>query len=214
MQKGQAPVLILIGILIIMTAAGGAFYLGRQTTPKPSPNPVVTSTTLPSPKDASPVPNGTEETTNWKTYTNKETSFEFKYPPILVKEDIESGVLFSDKDIECSRECPTRLGVGVSDNRTDFDKIYSMPEGASISNYTPFETLVKVRNIIVGGLPATQYKTVSDPALTTRTFALMTVIKYKNVFIEFNSRFGIVNKEYDDRFSPLYDQILSTFKFL
>ena len=44
MQKGQILIFLLVGILVL-AAAGGAFYLGRQTTPTPSPTPVITSQT-------------------------------------------------------------------------------------------------------------------------------------------------------------------------
>lgn len=39
MQKGQALIFLVVGILII-AVVGGIFYLGRSTTPKPSPTPI------------------------------------------------------------------------------------------------------------------------------------------------------------------------------
>ena len=44
MQRGQVLIFLLVGILFI-AVAGGAYYLGRQTTPKPSPTPTVVSQT-------------------------------------------------------------------------------------------------------------------------------------------------------------------------
>lgn len=45
MQKGQGLILVIIGILVVGLIAAGAYYLGRSTssTPKTSPNPVITS---------------------------------------------------------------------------------------------------------------------------------------------------------------------------
>lgn len=49
MQKGQTAILILVGILVI-AAIGGAFYLGKQTSPKSQPqSQEVTSQATPSP---------------------------------------------------------------------------------------------------------------------------------------------------------------------
>lgn len=44
MQKGQILIWIVVGALIV-AIAGGAYYLGKSTTPKPSPTPVVNSQT-------------------------------------------------------------------------------------------------------------------------------------------------------------------------
>ena len=77
MQKGFGVIYILVGILVVTLIAGGAFYLGGQTTPKP----VVTSSSQPSiSPDVSPAPTDAGETTNWKTYTNTKYGFSFKYP--------------------------------------------------------------------------------------------------------------------------------------
>lgn len=44
MQKGQALILIIVGLLIIAVVAGGAYYLGRQTQ-QPTPTPLSSTTT-------------------------------------------------------------------------------------------------------------------------------------------------------------------------
>lgn len=76
-QKGQTLIFLLVGVLIIATIAG-AFYLGRSSTPKSSPNPQATSQTPSPTQDASHEPTSSAETANWKTYTNDK--FSFKYP--------------------------------------------------------------------------------------------------------------------------------------
>lgn len=45
MQKGQTGILLLAGVLLIAVLVGGAYYLGRQTSPKPSPPPVSSPST-------------------------------------------------------------------------------------------------------------------------------------------------------------------------
>lgn len=91
MQKGFGIIFLLIGILVI-TVAGGAFYLGRQTTPKPSPNPVITSqtpqpTSALTPNTPSPAPTTPDQTVNWKTYTNSTYKFLIKYPSNWISEN-------------------------------------------------------------------------------------------------------------------------------
>ena len=89
MQKGVGVIYILVGVLIL-AAIGGAYYLGKSSTPKPS-TPVVSQTPKPTPSstlDTNPAPTGAGETVytesdrsaNWKTYTNTKYGFSFKYP--------------------------------------------------------------------------------------------------------------------------------------
>lgn len=86
MQKGQTQVLILAGIVILIAVAGGIFFLGRVTAPKPQ-LPVATSSPQPSPTPDETVYTESDETTNWKTYTNTNYGFSVKYPTDLEVED-------------------------------------------------------------------------------------------------------------------------------
>lgn len=74
-QKGFVPTLILLGIVLAVMIAGGAYYLGvhKSSTPVSSPTPVVNSQT----PQAITVPSPAE-TANWKTYSGK--FYSFKYP--------------------------------------------------------------------------------------------------------------------------------------
>lgn len=74
MQKGQILIWIIVGAMII-AAAGGAYFLGRSTSPKPPTTPTVVSQT-PQP---TPTPSA-DETANWKTLTSEELGFSIKYP--------------------------------------------------------------------------------------------------------------------------------------
>ncbi len=85
MQKGFTPILILIGVLLIAGVAGGAFYLGRVSTPKlESQNPVFTSQSSPTPTALH-----IDETVGWKTYTDEVQKFAIKYPSNYIRQDIE-----------------------------------------------------------------------------------------------------------------------------
>lgn len=66
MQKGFAPILILVGILVALALAGGVYFFGKSQVAKLQ-NPVVVSQT----PQATPTPSSTsDETASWKTYTN------------------------------------------------------------------------------------------------------------------------------------------------
>lgn len=106
MQKGQAQVLILAGIVILLAVAGGIFYLGRITAPK-----LQNITTSPTPQ-----PSPVDETANWKTYTNTKYGYSLKYPPETILEEKPGDVVFLDKQIyiavtssdpeQCRGDCP------------------------------------------------------------------------------------------------------------
>ncbi len=114
MQKGSALIFLLIGTLII-TVAGGAFYLGRQTTPKPSPIPVTTSQPTSKP---SPTQSPADETTNWKTYTNPANTFSLRYPPERIVIITDSGLVrVEPEDLSTSRSGLSTVTDIPDDNR-------------------------------------------------------------------------------------------------
>lgn len=75
MKKGFAPIIILLGITIIAVLVGGVLvytnYSNNQSKLNPQPTPTSTS----------------DETANWKTYTNKKYGFSFKYPSNWVENE-------------------------------------------------------------------------------------------------------------------------------
>ncbi len=91
-QKGFAPILIILGIVLLLGVAGGVYYYIQQV-PKygmgfvPSPPEVIRQRQTSTPSST------IDETANWKTYTNKRVGFEIKYPP-----DVDIG---------------TQLGMGM-----------------------------------------------------------------------------------------------------
>ena len=111
MQRGFAPILVLVGILILAIIAGGVYYFGRSQIVKPQPqNPVVVYQT-PQPTlapssfpDVNPVPNGTGETANWKTYTNTKYGYQVKYP---------AGEIWYDEENPKHRDLVHSVGINI-----------------------------------------------------------------------------------------------------
>ncbi len=93
MEKGQTGILILVGVLVALAIAGGAYFLGKSTflgistklEPISQPTPQIVKS-QPTPKSestssvASPAPNGAGDMANWKTYTNNTYGFLIQYP--------------------------------------------------------------------------------------------------------------------------------------
>lgn len=80
-QKGLAPILIVL--ILAATLVGGYFIYQRQAVPKPyHPAPTAAPEIKPSPTS--------DETVNWKTYTNSMYGFAFQYPPNLMPNEDRS----------------------------------------------------------------------------------------------------------------------------
>ena len=80
MSKGFSAVYVLVGILVLVGVAGGAYFLGRQTLSLRGPE--GSAAILPT---SPPTPSVTEstssaDTTIWKTYINNEYQYSLNYP--------------------------------------------------------------------------------------------------------------------------------------
>lgn len=95
-QKGFAPIIVILGIVLLLGVAGGAYYFGtrkaitpidpRACTQEAKICPDGTSVGRTGPTcEFSPCPtvapaNTTAETADWKTYTNTKYNYSIKYP--------------------------------------------------------------------------------------------------------------------------------------
>lgn len=117
MQKGFAPIIILVGILVI-AAIGGVFYLGKQTSKPTQPQQVISpmtpsptqdvsrgqnvSVVSPTPNNSTPKPLDTKRTAlnyslpkGWTTITDKTGYIEVGYDP-NIQEVITTKDLYID----------------------------------------------------------------------------------------------------------------------
>lgn len=78
-QKGFISLFVALSFIFIVGIAGGAYYLGRQTSPEPLPQNLETASQAPKlTRNPSSAP---DETTNWLTLKNNSCNLSLQYPP-------------------------------------------------------------------------------------------------------------------------------------
>lgn len=188
-QKGQAPILIVVAILVLLAIAAGAYYFGKSQTLKiQSPSPVVTS----------PIPQliPSDETSNWKIYSDEEFKFQIKYPPNWYTEKQSSSIYISESpipDIPLTHGLPSAFQMSV--------------DSISSENFSP---VWKVQESVIT-IDKVQGKKFVDlepsPALEVlETRIILDNSPYRYTFV-------FQNKDNQGTHNPVFDQILSTFKF-
>lgn len=78
-EKGFAPILILIGTVVVVSIVYGTYYLGAFKNNRPVTTPNIVQNT-PYPTTAQNSISTPDEITNWKTYTNNYYRYSLKYP--------------------------------------------------------------------------------------------------------------------------------------
>ena len=197
-QKGFTLILILVGIVIIASVAGGAYYFGKSQMSKPQPpNPMVTSQT------PQPTPSPTNEIVNWKTYTNKKLSF--RYPPDW---EVSSPEFFGPRIVVefKYKQTPLFTLTEVDNYKQDTKKPY-----ISLNEFIGSSRIDKTKDIMISGNPAKQ---VIDPgeqghSLPSEEILLFTPDKSSIISLHYS-------KDYYDQpdSDKMLDQISATFKFL
>ncbi|MBI2018289.1 hypothetical protein HYS96_01145 [Candidatus Daviesbacteria bacterium] len=183
MQKGQVQI-ILIGILVLAVVAAGAYYLGRQTTPKPSLAPVITSQT------PQPSPSPTDETANWKTYTFKNPNIPYNYvishpSEALVNEEIKG---YSGKTILNINGGTMEILVNL-DVQGEVDPVKS--ESINVAGNETTKFYMNDTTVIIKAVPFPDAK--------------------NTVLFQFNLP---KDTQKAKELESVFDQILSTFKFI
>ena len=216
-QKGFVPILVVILIAVVMLGGG---YLAYQQTNKdsstPPPNQVVCT------QDAKLCPDGTSvgrtgpncefaacpnpesspsaETASWKTYTNNNYSFRFNYPQdwkISTQIGTDNSSFFITLIAPNQRsQLGDNINIDVHDNRTNL----------SIDQY--------IRKI--AGSDPYQYKTVEVNGLQAREYLDLPEASYvRRIYIKHESYIYEISIQSDvDEYLAIFDQILSTFRFI
>lgn len=218
-QKGFAPILIILGIVLLLGAVGGAYYFG-QSSVKPSTSvsqtPVSNSQTSISPTQSpakttiSPtptsVPTVVDETVSWKTYVNTKYGFSFKYPQGFETDTasgnpIDSGKIFRISFLSLDKEDTLSIMTALAE--ADFSyarKTYGFEGMKNISDSSiqvgSFDTEITL----------TDSETDKTPVGLDKISSYNVVVKDKLLVIEYGGKVETVSLQ-------KLKQILSTFKF-
>lgn len=195
---------IMLGVLIIAGLAGGAYYLGRQASPRPSPPPVTSpasrgeQTPQPTPSsNASREPTASTETASWKIYTTSKLTF--KYPPGFRVEEREKDffvIVPSGKDVLAPQE-GISIDARLLQDKADFNRIVERAK----------DDLTDIRVESMGDWIKISGKV--GPGFGEGLPVTIALIKYQQ---------GAISVEYlqtDPSITPIiFDRVLTSFRFL
>lgn len=165
------------------------------------------SHTLTSP---SPIPTSSDETANWKMFTNTKYGYSIKHPDNWYDAGSYDGDWYFDQvfsNTPVDKPSPSaqsirvrvikRVGPAWKDTKVYFDEIYNDPNGS---------------HFLIDNVPATKIIEVPGKEKATEPYYSINAYAYKNGRVY---RIYIIeeNKEIAKKIEPVFNQILSTFKF-
>lgn len=210
MQKGQILIWIIIGVMVT-AVAGGAYYLGRSSSPKPSPIPTVVSQTPQPTLSQTPTP---DETANWRTYTSTSGKFTIKYP--IEWKVLNGGSLSTGTEI-------VSFGPNITGVTEDLNiKMWIQMQSATNPN-SSIKNAEDYKNSLVKGYSSNPNSNISVTAATVdgvSGFKLSYIdsgVKITNILIDKNGLvYSIAIRQttpYSEQDLQIFNQILSTFRF-
>ncbi len=198
-RKGNILVIFLAAGLVLSLAATGYFFwqnqiLKQQT--EPGPYPIDQSKTLTPSLD---------ETANWKTYTDSQQRFTFKYPETMTVNTI--GYVGGSGEIKTNdfQYVPLNTQQGYRAEMQIYPDSKSLDDQVSLACINAM-TGKKIDNCNLSNLTINGYKTVvTENANGVKTFYI------------YGDKIGVAffdGVTINDSYKHILDQILSTFKFL
>lgn len=220
MSKGFAPILIILGIVLILGVVGGVYYFGKSFVKLPtSSSQITTSQILVSPTQPlvkttiSPTSTAVDETANWKSKSTK--LLFFKYPSNWEEsQDKETGgytlikpinndkvwVGINDSTYTNQSETPEQLAKQALGNETPVNKKQTIVDGHSAvyqERHYPNDARIEV---YIGDVKEMSEFPAQDggPRLTSGTHS---------IFMEVRDLAQLETSK------TIFNQILSTFRF-
>lgn len=162
-----------------------------------------------------------DETVNWEIYTDSSKKFSFKYPGNLYIKGRGAQIFIAKKDATPAEKLDYSdqlVEIRVGSNIRRFNLYYSAPENTLVASYGD----LKIKNFMVDGYKAVEYG--YDPSQIAKTEQYIknnpdistSQVVYTSGIIanKENMTVEISTNLYSGEFKQIFDQILSTFKFL
>ena len=204
-QKGFVELLI-IGIVLLLAVAGGAYYFGTQKSQAPvtsSPSPIAQVSLLPTPipdETANPDSIGA----NWKTYTDSKYNYSINYPPDWKTETMEYGVYLGKASVGGYAYGEASVGVGVLPSTLSIEEYLSRYNN-SFSGSSP----KRVGTFTIGGSLGEKWDINTYQSPNTDSFVVFLTRNDQTYYVS-KSMFNIDQaREHNKE----VDQVISTFRF-
>lgn len=200
--------ILIILVIVILLIGGGVgiwFLLNQPTTQPPTKTPTSTS----SAKTATPSAQ-TDKTEDWKTYENDNFAYQIKIPLAWFISDTycegekrSNQVFIYDRPLsdDCGVEAVAKLGAKIA--------IYVGPLHDKFPDIFP-DCKETQDSIEIAGLTAIKYYSPEEPCTQPGFSTIKIFFNYK----ENGYQIELLNKDFKGNYDPLYNQILSTFKFI
>ena len=190
MRRGYftPPVLIILAIIIFAVAILIAINtdLVKRIKKEPSPTPVSSPTLSPSPTTQQSSPTS-DETANWKTYTNTKFNYSTMYPPNWTYKESGGTTFLLPPE---AKNDGNSISIGVRDKNTPVNPVFIQ-----------YET---IRTISLGN---DKVEVLKAKNLASETY--LAEVRKGDYYFKFS--FGL---NLDRKYDYVFNKILSTFQFL
>jgi len=232
-QKGFANIVLVVVIVVILVGAVGYFAFVKKSEPI-AQQPTPTSTQTKTPVSPTPIPK--DETANWKTYTNAQYGFEFRYPnawisnPGMTSTDgrITSVINFVNRRFSIPEQNDVLFDVIIWDVAKDIE-FHKKLGGQNITTFNDWfeqyykniesdNAAIKVDNIEIIPNTISQKNSYLETYQQHIKIGHVRDLIYKDLVIDLGDNKALIIEAYSllsnkTEFSLTYNQILSTLKF-
>jgi len=219
----KTPKWLVVGLIILLLGATSVFAYKYYKVKQRLDNQKLTTTPPVEVKITDPPPSTPTE--KWETYKNKEYGFEFKYPSdwsfflenkrftrfTIEKEDKTQPQLSSElKRVSGKANYPVyKISIFIEDNPQN----YSVEEYLFNKYKMTLEEIAfpedSLEQITVSGIKGVKYRGRGDPISP-----IIADLTYNYRYYSFSYGALTGNKETEDKFLPIFKQLLSNFKFI